>query len=144
MDAKFYIKGLNNPSNQNEENQNENELFKSIINDIFIDVGEAPESQFKEIDEELSNKIFTKGLLLKSGDYYYPRTSDYLVDNGRIVSSAVAALAKQDFTPYQIYGVFGTVTWNYNDKEVGGESLIVLFTYQDNQGYHFGLLWVEF
>lgn len=135
MDAKFYMKNLSNFSKKNSEEENENELFKSIISDIFIDVGEFPlESNFLPLDENTALKIKDKCLLIKSGRSYYPKQGDSLLSEPDIYNSIYVS-EPQGIEPNTLLACFGSIIWDYdgNKPELGSANILFLVRISDER-----------
>ncbi len=111
--------------------------------DSVIEVGELHGGQLKEISEELTRKIVDKGLFLKSGDSYLPRTSDYLVDKQEI-ANIVQDLGDEEITNLNIRCCFGYVDWNCNNpSEIASMTIIIVISYDTPETNKNGLTYYE-
>ena len=102
--------------------------------DSFIDVGEIEPYEITE-----NEKLLRGCLLIKSGDFLYPRTSDYLV-NLQSFSTDLTNYIPQEYQEYlNIKGCFGIVEWELGSV-INGADVIFLITYQSGGDEHFGLI----
>lgn len=142
---KYYINQyIKNIAKKNSEEKNQNEQLLKNIADSFIDVGEVRGNQINEISDELGNKIVEKGLLLKSGGSYFPRTSDYFI-NKQEIANVVLDFQDEEIEGMKIMCCFGRVIWDPGNTSVIDTMtiIIVISYYTSTTTNKYGLIYYE-